>query len=269
MKACGISLYRVAAPLLVVALAGSAVLFLLEENVLAHANRKAEALNAAIRGRSPRTFNALNRRWMAGRTGAIYHYVFYDRGRQELTALSIYELDRRAWRLHRQTFVSRAAFGGEWRGRDGWTATFGAGHLPRWERFAERSLPLESPEYFETRQPDAELMTFSELRRHVAELRASGFNVVPLAVALERKLAFPFVTVVLTLLALPFGVTTGRRGALYGIGLGIVLAMVYWMLLSVFGAVGSAGLMPPLLAAWAPNLLFGMGAAYLLLTVRT
>ena len=73
----------------------------------------------------------------------------------------------------------------------------------------------------------------------------------------------------MTLIAVPFAVTTGRRGALYGIGVGIVLAMVYWTANNLFAAVGSAGILAPALAAWAPNLLFGAGAAYLLLTVRT
>ena len=72
-------------------------------------------------------------------------------------------------------------------------------------------------------------MTVPELRRHIADLKASGFNWLPLAVELQRKLAFPFVTVVMTLLAVPFGVTTGRRGALYGIGIGIVIALAYWI----------------------------------------
>ena len=73
----------------------------------------------------------------------------------------------------------------------------------------------------------------------------------------------------MTLIAVPFAVTTGRRGALYGIGVGIVLALVYWTMISVFAAIGAAGLIPPTLAAWAPNLMFGAAAAYLLLTVRT
>ena len=48
-------------------------------------------------------------------------------------------------------------------------------------------------------------------------------------------------TVVMTLLAVPFAVSTGRRGALYGIGIGIVLAITYWLMLSVFGALGAGG----------------------------
>jgi lipopolysaccharide export LptBFGC system permease protein LptF len=88
-------------------------------------------------------------------------------------------------------------------------------------------------------------------------------------VQLQRKVAFPFVTLIMTLLAVPFAVTTGRSGALYGIGIGIVLAIVYWTGQSVFGAMGGAGLLSPTLAAWAPNILFTAVAGYMLLTVRT
>jgi len=48
-----------------------------------------------------------------------------------------------------------------------------------------------------------------------------------------------------------------------------VLALIYWVMGNVFGAIGSAGLLAPAMAAWAPNVLFGAAAAYLLFTVRT
>ena len=85
----------------------------------------------------------------------------------------------------------------------------------------------------------------------------------------SEKISFPFVTLVMTLIAVPFAVTTGRRGAMYGVGVGIVLAITYWVAISIFAALGTGGLIGPALAAWAPNLLFGAGAGYLLLTVRT
>ena len=91
----------------------------------------------------------------------------------------------------------------------------------------------------------------------------------PLRVSLERKLSFPLVTLILTLIAVPFAVSTGRHGTLYGVGIGILIAISYWVVISVFAAFGSAGLLAPVLAAWAPNILFGGSAIYLLLTVRT
>jgi lipopolysaccharide export LptBFGC system permease protein LptF len=117
--------------------------------------------------------------------------------------------------------------------------------------------------------PLAVQMTYTELREHIDQLRASGADVARYVVALRRKVSFPFVTIIITMLAVPFAVTTGRRGAMYGIGIGVVLAIVYWITLSVFGALGQGGLLSPTLAAWAPNLLFGAAAAYMILTVRT
>ena len=108
-----------------------------------------------------------------------------------------------------------------------------------------------------------------QLRAFIDELSTSGLNHVPWAVELQRKLAFPFVTVVMTLLAVPFGVSTGRRGTLYGIGLGIVLALAYWILSSAFVAVGRSGVLTPFLAGWAPNILTVGIAGYLLLRTRT
>ena len=113
------------------------------------------------------------------------------------------------------------------------------------------------------------MMSVGQLRQYIKDLAASGLNVMPQAVELHRKMAFPFVTFVMTILAVPFGVSMGRRGTLYGIGLGIVLALSYWILSSVFVALGKGGLLTPLLAGWAPNIIVLGTASYLFLTVKT
>lgn len=271
MRACGISLYRTALPLLVFGVLWSGVLFALEESILAAANREAEALRHVIRGGSPRTFDVLNRQWVAGRDGSLYHYAFFDPQRLEMNGLSIYRFDAGAWRLASRQYVAVAAFrDGAWTGGESWEREFSReGHVRAYRTTPRARLRLEPAEYFMTEQPDADRMTYRQLRGYIDELRTSGFNVVPYAVALQRKLSFPLVTVVMTLLAVPFAVTTGRRGALFGVGVGIGIAMAYWLLFSVFAAIGTAGLIAPALAAWAPNFLFGAGAAYLLLNVRT
>jgi LPS export ABC transporter permease LptG/LPS export ABC transporter permease LptF len=280
MRACGISLYRVALPLLAFAALASAILFGLEERVLASANRQADQLSLQIRSETTRTIDILDRRWVVGRGGAIYHYEYFEPRRKEMMQLSTYEFDARNWSLVRRSYVDSATFdksslspkrsGAGWITRQGWVREIDAsGQVRSYIPFNGRSVTLEPPDYFGTEQPEADRMTYAGLRRYIAEMRAAGFNVLPFLVDLHQKVSFPFVTIVMTLLAVPFAVTTGRRGALYGIGVGIVLAMVYWTANNLFGAVGDAGLLSPMLAAWAPNILFGAGAAYLLLTVRT
>jgi LPS export ABC transporter permease LptG len=268
MKACGISLYRIATPIVILSLLFSAALFSLDQEILAQANRRATAIDDQIRGRPPKTFNPLNRRWVIGRDGTIYHYGYFDPKHEVLTSLTMYRLVPNAWKLSSQTYAATAEYRGAWTGVGGWTQDL-AVSPPKVRTFSREPLPIEAPEYFKTEDTEADLMSVAQLRRSVKELAATGANVVPQEVDLQRKLAFPFVTFVMTLLAVPFGVTTGRRGALYGIGLGIVIALSYWFLMSVFVAIGKAGLLPPILAAWTPNIIVSASAIYLLLTAKT
>src|SRR5262245_27403148 len=78
MRACGISIYRTAVPLLVFAVTASGVLFAFEEQILAAANRRADYLRHIIRGGSPTTFDVVNRKWVVGREGEIYYYQSFD-----------------------------------------------------------------------------------------------------------------------------------------------------------------------------------------------
>ena len=271
MRACGISLYRAAAPLIVLGLLGSGVLFLVQEKMLARGRVQAEAISDQMRGRAPRGSNVLTRRWMAGRSGQLYHYASFDPRAAQLSRLSTFEIDTESWRIAKQTFSPRARFrDGVWMADAGWVQTFPADGPP-----ARSPLPagplegIEPPGYFGTEVNNATNMSLPELKRYVADLESSGADAAPARVEYHRKIAFPLVAVIMTLLAVPFAVTTGRRGALYGIGLGIALSIAYWFILTMFGAMGTAGVLPPMLAAWAPNLFFAAGAGYLLLTVRT
>ena len=110
MKACGISLYRVALPMVVSAICAGGVLFLLEQTVLGPANRRAEAIRHVIRGGAPQTFDVLLRRWVVGSDGDIYHFDYYDPRAQQLNGLSIYGFGSRMPVLARRTFAQRAAY---------------------------------------------------------------------------------------------------------------------------------------------------------------
>lgn len=275
MKACGVSLYRVALPILIVALLAGGVLFVLEQTILGPWNRRAEAIRHVIRGGSPETFDVLHRRWVAGTSGGIYHYNHFDADERRFLGLTIYEFTEGMQRLARHTYAEHASYLGDtppgvWRIAGGWSREFGADGQPGpFGAFTETRRELDTAEHFATDHPEPAFMSYSQLRRYTGQLAASGFDVLEQEVALARKISFPFVTIVMTLLAVPFGVTIGRSGAMAGIAVGIVLAITYWTASSIFGAMGTGGLIAPLLSAWAPNLLFGAGAVYLLLTVRT
>ena len=272
MKACGISLYRVALPMVGAAFVAGATIFVLEQTVLGPANRKAEAIKHVMKGGSIETFDVLNRRWVMGSNGDIYHYNYFDPRQRRFTGLWIYEFNDDMTRLTKRTFAQRAAFTDDttWQVEEGWTREFNAAGEPaQFTSFRQTRKVFEPAETFTTESPDPDFMSYTQLREYTERLRASGLDVVKQQVALWRKLSFPFVTLIMTLLAVPFAVTIGRSGAMAGIGVAIGIAIVYWTTISVFAAMGAGGVMAPALAAWAPNLLFGAGAMYLLLTVRT
>ncbi|MCC7185997.1 MAG: LptF/LptG family permease, partial [Acidobacteria bacterium] len=271
LRACGVSLYRTAVPLLLLALVWSGILFVLEDRVLAHSQRKAAVLKDVIRDRPPRTFNLANRSWLMGKDGRIYYFAVYDARQQTLHQPSIFETARNPFRLLSHTSAAQMTFrDGAWRATDGWVQTFGADGTVTRTPFTEQAIALEeTPEDFGTEQIEATMMNYGELREYIDRLGESGFSIAEQEVELHRKLAFPFVTLVMTLIAVPFGVTTGRRGALYGIGLALALAVSYLVISHVFIAFGNASMLPPLLAAWATNLLFAAGALTLVFTVRT
>ena len=270
MKACGISLYRIALPLFLFALLWSATLFSMSESFLADANRRATELRRVIRGGSPQYVDVLQRRWLVGEDGTIYNYAQFDPNEVVLHGLTAYRFVEGEWRLADRLFAGIAVYEDGWQGRDTWVREFGADRSPgAFEARAQLPLPIASPESFATERPDAERMNYQQLDRYIVELSASGVDVVPLRVELQRKLSFPFITLILTLIAVPFAVTIGQHGALSGVGVGIVLALSYWVVISVFAAIGSAGIVAPILAAWAPNVIFGGSAVYLLLATRT
>ena len=112
-------------------------------------------------------------------------------------------------------------------------------------------------------------MTLSELRRAIADLSHSGFDVLDLRIALQSKIAFPLTCMVMVMVGLPFSFSVGKRGALYGVAIGIAIGLDYWGLTGLFEQMGRYEILPPMLSAWGPNLLFGAGGLYLFLTSRT
>ncbi len=224
MRACGVSLYRVVVPLLLLAAILSGGLFVLNDRVVAKANRRAEVLEDEIKGNPPHTVNVIaNANWLADKQDRIYYYAAFDVNRQALYGLSVFHTSADGSRLVSQTFTRQAVFDhGTWHAGPGWIQRFPAPDRAVREDFTARALPLEPPQSFSgMHNQEADLMTFSELRRHIADLTQSGLNLADSRVQLQERLAFPFAALVMTLLGVPFGITTGRRGALYGIGLAI------------------------------------------------
>ena len=127
----------------------------------------------------------------------------------------------------------------------------------------------EPPAYFKKEVKQSSEMNYDELRSYIDDLQQSGFDTVRLRVQLYHKIAYPLVTIVMAVLAIPFAVSMGKRGSLTGVASAIGIVLVYWVVLGLFDAMGSANILPAAIAAWSPDVLFGLTGGYMLLRTPT
>jgi lipopolysaccharide export LptBFGC system permease protein LptF len=88
-------------------------------------------------------------------------------------------------------------------------------------------------------------------------------------VQLQKKFAYPAIALVMAILAVPFSVSSGKRGAVAGIATAVGIAVVYLSVSSLFEAMGNVSQLPPMLAAWSPDVIFGLLGGYLIFKVPT
>ncbi|MCX7896129.1 MAG: LptF/LptG family permease, partial [Thermoanaerobaculum sp.] len=272
-KAAGISLARLAAPLLGLGVILSGALFLLNETVIQRANRTSQRLEDVIKGRQGhRSYRFTDHSFLFlpdGRT--VVNFLLFDRDKNLLVRPSVYVFDERL-ALRGRWFAQKAVFEeGVWWGEQAWSRVF----LPDGsEDFSAKTgravLPIVAkPEYFgrEFRKPSE--MSFRELNSYIIRLQTAGYKVDRLVVQLHQKLAYPLSLVLLPWLALPYAFRLGRRGTVMGIAVALVLAMAYFAVTALASKLGEVSLLPPVLAAWAPTVTFALLALNRQTVLRT
>lgn len=272
MKACGISLYRAVLSLMLLAILIGGLAFQIQDSVLPRSNKKAEEIWNKINDAPPRSYSYETRRWVASKSGdRFYHYSYFDPKTSAFNRLEIFDLDIAHWTVTRRVFAEKAVLKGEsLRLENGWLREFSGDAQVKFEKRMSISMPLaEGKNLFLREGKEPAQMTFSELRRHIREVKEMGFDTVRFRVELSSKVSFPFVALIMTLLGLPFAFAMGKRGALVGIGISLTISIIYWVAIGVFRSLGYVSFLSPFLAAWGPNLIFGLIGLYLLFRLRT
>lgn len=282
MKATGISLYRVVAPVLVVAAILAAALFAFDESYLPDANRRQEEYRAVIKNKPAQTFLLPGRQFISGKTNSagepsrIFYYRAFDADRNAFDDLTVFEFDPTSFTLTRRIHAQAVRWDStvnQWVFDNGWQRSFAGETLVpgSYRTFSVATFPeiREQPSYFKKEDKPSDEMSYGELTRYIADLRQSGFDTIKLQVQLANKLAVPAITLVMAILAVPFAVSMGKRGGLAGIATAIGVAITYWVVAGIFSSMGDINTLPPLLAAWSPDLLFAITGTYLLLRTPT
>ena len=270
-RASGVSLVRLGIPLLWASLVAAAVCFTVGEYVLPFAEQRQARFKNVIYGLPPETGVRTEgeRNWYLSDRGEIWHRLETNKDSTQLFGVSIFRFSP-AFELVGRTAAQSAAWNGSaWDLQKGWSRDFGPKAPEPYRAFADEIVAGDAPRALATVRRRPEEMRFRELERLTSRLHAGGFATAGLETALQSKIAQPALLPVMALLATPFAFRVGKRGTLAGIGLGLSLGIVALVAGAFATKLGEAGALPPALAAWAPNVLFGLAAAYFLLRMRS
>ncbi len=274
-KATGVSLHRLSLPVLIASFLFSAGLFALDYyRILPEANRRQEALRNEIKGRAAQTYLNPDRKWIRGQGPRIYYYKYFDPNQAVMVGVNVYELGQKPFRLVRQISAARARWEGglkTWVFEDGWRRDVQGRNGARYETFQAATFPEldEQPGYFLKEVIQDKQMNYPQLESYIAELGQSGFDTVHLKVQLQKKISVPMFAFIMALISVPFAFMTGNKGAMAGVGVSLGIAVAYWAIGQLFEQFGNVNQLPSVLAAWSPNALFALAAAYLMARMRT
>jgi lipopolysaccharide export system permease protein len=265
----GVSLLRVCLPILLGCAIVSGISLASSEVLVPAANRNSREIERLrVRpGRVAAQF-AENRYWMRG-AGGILSAQLVDAKSRSLRGFEYFELDPEFQPLRRiEARTARFLADGTWELRNGRERELTG--VPAAESFARRvyRFPETIDGFLEGETPPEE-MTYGQLSRYVAELRRKGYEAQGYETDLYAKIVYPLLNVIIAMLAIPFAMRAPRAGGVWrSIGLGLLVGFACWAVLSGSLSLGRKGMLPPLLAAWLPGVLFAGTGAILFRKVR-
>jgi len=271
MKSSGVSLWRILTPLLVLGFLISAFTFIINDRVIPLTSR----VSQMIRREELEKYKSGDKQLKMIENVAVYgtgnRIVFartYDTVKKKLSDIIIHEHDVGENLVFKITANNAVWTGKDWKFMkvimykvDNSGKMFGAPTF-----YSEKIIPLkEKPMDFANKELKADFMSYRELRNYIENFSGSGMKITRnLLVDLNYKLAFPFISIIIIMVAAPFALLTMRGGVMIGIGTSIVIGLLYYAVIAISLALGKAGVLPPIVAAWSGNIIFTGVGIYLL-----
>ena len=269
MRASGVSTLQLATPLLAAAVVLSVAIFAWNESVVPYCSERFRHIDTIeIKNKPQKALLDDQGIWFHGKAG-IYSIEQFDARKATIVGLTVYEFTPGSeLSLSRVIEIPSARWQhGRWTLESPVERRFDtAGNvLTRDLGEADFTLP-DPPEDLQVVQKEPDEMSFGKLRRHIRELARKGIDATESLVDLHLKVAVPFVTLVMVLIGVPLSTRSQRQRSLAtSAGIGLSVGFSYWVLLALTVSLGHGGAIPPILAAWMANLIFGVLGAYLFL----
>ncbi len=259
MKGAGLSLARILAPVLCLAALLSAANLLVAEFVVPPATRqKIQIEDAHLK--QQRSDPRIRRDLIYMRPdGAMLLIRRYNTRLQTMEEVTLEEFDE--FIRPRTRIDARTA---RWE-TDHWILE--SGRLRRFTVEGESVTPFDTmelspgdptPDDLVRRELTPEERGYFDLREYIAKLKAGGNLPRALEVQLHLKIAFPFVTLIMTLLGAPLAARTRRSGFAMAFASALAISFLYYGSIQVAQVLGRQAILSPPLAAWLANILFAL-----------
>ncbi len=266
LKCSGLDSFRLSLPLIGISVVIAAGSFFLSESIVPITSPKAnEIWNVQVERRNPKGAYKLSHIWYRG-NGSIYQIRTFDSRKNIIEGLTIFLFDE-DFTLSKRIDASRATWTeGRWKLTDGLIQTFEADGSHKSVTFTDYTIQLpESPENFRHSMKAPEEMSFWELRNYTGKIRREGYDSARGEVDLNIKIAFPFISIVLTVVGIPLALRRRRGGIPLNITIGIGISLLFLLIFGLSRSLAISGVLPPILGAWMANLLFLFLGIYLML----
>lgn len=270
MKAGGVSFYRIALPLLLLALLISLISFLGNESLVPVTNQKTQyLLDVKVRKEHPSSFFKNYKIWYhSGRR--IFNIQLLDPGKKTLKGVTLYQFDNNFYCTRRIDAREAKWIDGKWQFYEGTIRDFDNSGSIRMTSFKEMEFLLpENWESFQQIERPSEEMSFTELRTYIEKIQSAGYDATRYLVDLYSKLSYSLLNLIMVLIGIPFALKTGRSGGVaLSIGISVIIGFAYGVTFYIFLSFGKSGVLSPLLSSWTPTFLFGLAGIFTLMSVR-
>ena len=270
MRSCGVSLGRITAPILVIALIVSILSLFIGELVLPRSYaQRTYTQEVLIEKKSPSTYFRQHNIWHR-EEGAILRASLFDPGKQELKGITLWELKPGGTQPVTRTDAASGTLDDRgWVFTDATVRTFRAGEVAETRKFPTlRSALKLKPADLKVLGKYSDGMTITELQRYCEKLKAGGYDPTRYLAQMHSRFSLPFGSAIMAFIGIPFALRGGRSsGIAVGIGISLGIGFLYVIVNSIIISFGQVGLLPPIAAAWAANFIFLLAGIWLSMTI--
>ena len=270
MKACGISITGITFPIIGASLVVALLILASSEFLSPITNQKMNYIFIKKIREEPSYGKAPTENlWFKSINGDIWNVNYFDPYKLRLQGIIILKPDKDNSIIQRIDAQEAVWSINKWEFIDGYIRTFDKGGIKSTQYFERKFFDTpETPKKLSRARRRPEEMSLSELYQQIQIQNLEGKDTSMKWIELHRNISYPFISVVMALLAIPLSIRSSRHGGLlFCVGINIAMGFVFSFIYAMSISLGKGGTFDPILAAWGPNLLFTVLGFYLLLTM--